>query len=178
MLNFGLNSCKKAKLFDVQLFFLSKISLHSGTSKVKAIAFEWSGGPFGLFFEDFTGEFSRDVLGDVFRDFEEFSEIFRMLYYWALESISKAVSTQQVWSIYDIWAFHSIFRFGLRSYENTKILRNHVWLLFLLSKARWAGQKFKTETNLKKSMQLKWPRYKKTKLRKWNKPNNCFILGA
>ena len=51
---------------------------------------------------DFTGEFSRDVLGDVFRDFEEFSEIFRMLYYWALESISKAVSTQQAWSIYDI----------------------------------------------------------------------------
>ena len=33
------------------------------------------------------------------------------------------------------------------------------------------GKKFKTETNLKKITQLKLPKYKKTKLRKWNEPN-------
>ena len=42
---------------------------------------------------------------------------------------------------------------------------------FLLNKARWARQKFKMETNLKKIAQLKWPKYEKTKLRKWNEPN-------
>ena len=71
------------------------------------------------------------------------------------------------------WAFHSVFGFSFWSTKlpKYKILCSHVCLLFLLSKARWARQKFKTETNLKKITQLKWPKYEKTKLRKWNEPN-------
>ena len=44
-----------------------------------------------------------------------------------------------------------VFRFGQRSYKNTKILRDHVCLLFLMSKAKQARQKF----NVKKITQPK-----------------------
>ena len=67
-----------------------------------------------------------------------------------------------------------VFRFGRRSYENMRILRNHVCLLFYwvrICKTRWARQKFKTEHIVKKITQLKWPKYEKTKLPKWDEPN-------
>ena len=38
-------------------FFLSKISLHSGTSKVIVIALEWPGGPFWPFLRILRGNF-------------------------------------------------------------------------------------------------------------------------
>ena len=40
-----------------------------------------------------------------------------------------------------------------------------------ICKARWARQKFKTEHVIKKILQLKWLKYEKTKLGKWNEPN-------
>ena len=80
------------------------------------------------------------------------------------------------------WAFHSIFCF---SFWSTKLQKyqNIMWsclFTFLLSKAIWVRQKFKTKTNLKKITQVKWPKYKKTKY--WNEKSqtkgHSFIIKS
>ena len=65
--------------------------------------------------------------------------------------------------------FHFNFHFGQWSYYVIMFVYFFYWVQ--ICKARWARQKFKTEHVIKKILQLKWLKYEKTKLGKWNEPN-------
>ena len=61
--------------------------------------------------------------------------------------------------------------------EVTKI-QKYIVIFCLSCKARHARKNKQTEHIVKKIMQLKWPKYKKTKIPKWNEPNKRLVSVA
>ena len=65
-------------------------------------------------------------------------------------------------------SFHFLFFVLVK--EVTKI-QKYIVIFCLSCKARHARKNKQTEHIVKKIMQLKWPKYEKTKIPKWNEPN-------